>query len=63
MPYLLVAVMALTLGLALGWYLRRKERWCTACGGRLACRGCAAGHSNGVTQRSHGTGVAACDPS
>lgn len=41
MPYLIViGVAALILGVAAGWYLRKKERWCPLCGGSLVCPGC-----------------------
>jgi len=36
----LIAVLGVFGGTALGWYLRRKERWCPGCGGHLACEDC-----------------------
>jgi len=36
----LVAVAALVLGVALGWYLRRINVWCPHCGDALTCPGC-----------------------
>lgn len=42
MPYLIASVVAvLVVGIALGWFLRKKERWCSACGGDLVCLACA----------------------
>ena len=35
-----VAIGALIWGTAIGWYLRKKERWCGGCGGHLTCVSC-----------------------
>jgi hypothetical protein len=41
MLYSVVACVAtLAGGLSLGWYLRKKERWCPECGGVLTCPEC-----------------------
>jgi len=40
-----VAIGALIWGTAIGWYLRKKERWCGGCGGHLTCVSCPAGLS------------------
>jgi len=39
----LVGLLSLLGGVALGWYLRRSNDWCPACGEQLACEGCGAG--------------------
>lgn len=36
----LLAVLNLLIGIALGWYLRRANSWCRQCGDRLTCQGC-----------------------
>jgi hypothetical protein len=38
-----VGLLSLLGGVALGWYLRRSNDWCPACGEQLACEGCGAG--------------------
>jgi hypothetical protein len=38
-----VGLLSLLAGVALGWYLRRTNDWCPACGDQLACDGCGAG--------------------
>ena len=38
-----VGLLSLLAGVALGWYLRRTNDWCPACGEQLACEGCGAG--------------------
>jgi hypothetical protein len=38
-----VGLLSLLGGVALGWYLRRTNDWCPACGEQLACEGCGAG--------------------
>ncbi len=38
-----VGLLSLLAGVALGWYLRRTNDWCPACGDQLACEGCGAG--------------------
>jgi hypothetical protein len=37
---ILVAFVALVLGIGLGWYLRRINVWCPHCGDALTCPGC-----------------------
>lgn len=39
----IVGLLSLLAGVALGWYLRRSNDWCPACGEQLACEGCGAG--------------------
>jgi hypothetical protein len=39
----LVGLLSLLSGVALGWYLRRSNDWCPACGSQLACEGCGTG--------------------
>ena len=39
---LVVALMALLAGVALGWYLHRANRWCQQCGDVLTCGACRA---------------------
>ena len=34
------ALLSLLAGVALGWYLRRTNDWCTHCGDQLSCAGC-----------------------
>ena len=36
----LLAVLNLLIGVALGWYLRRANSWCPQCGDRLTCSSC-----------------------
>ena len=36
----LIGVASLLAGVALGWYLRRTNDWCSHCGDHLACEGC-----------------------
>jgi hypothetical protein len=36
----LVGLFSLLAGVALGWYLRRANDWCSNCGDQLACDGC-----------------------
>jgi hypothetical protein len=36
----LVGVLCLVAGVALGWYLRRTNDWCSHCGDHLACESC-----------------------
>ena len=38
-----VGLLSLLAGVALGWYLRRSNDWCPACGAQLACDGCGSG--------------------
>ena len=33
-------LLSLLAGVALGWYLRRTNDWCTHCGNQLSCEGC-----------------------
>jgi hypothetical protein len=42
MPLMIVAATAAALmfGLAAGWFLRKRNRWCPSCGGILVCRQC-----------------------
>jgi hypothetical protein len=39
----LVGLLSLLAGVALGWYLRRSNDWCSACGNQLACEECGTG--------------------
>jgi hypothetical protein len=39
----LVGLLSLLAGVALGWYLRRSNDWCPACGDQLSCEGCGSG--------------------
>ena len=36
----LIGVASLLMGVALGWYLRRTNDWCSHCGDHLTCEGC-----------------------
>ena len=36
----LVGLLSLLAGVALGWYLRRTNDWCSHFGDHLACEGC-----------------------
>ena len=36
----LVGLASLLAGVALGWYLRRRNDWCPHCGDQLMCEGC-----------------------
>jgi hypothetical protein len=36
----LVGVVGLLAGVALGWWLRRTNDWCTHCGDQLTCEAC-----------------------
>ena len=36
----LVGLLSLLGGVALGWYLRRTNEWCPACGEEMACGEC-----------------------
>ena len=38
----LIGLASLLAGVALGWYLRRTNDWCTNCGDQLTCDGCGA---------------------
>ncbi len=38
-----VGLLSLLGGVALGWYLRRTNDWCSSCGSQLACGGCGTG--------------------
>jgi hypothetical protein len=38
-----VGLLSLLAGVALGWYLRRTNDWCPACGEQLACGACGSG--------------------
>jgi hypothetical protein len=38
----IVGLLSLLGGVALGWYLRRNNEWCPACGEQMACEGCGA---------------------
>ena len=38
-----VGLLSLLAGVALGWYLRRSNDWCSACGAKLSCEGCGGG--------------------
>ncbi len=42
---ILLPVLALVAGVALGWYLRRANSWCPQCGDRLTCQSCGSGAS------------------
>jgi len=45
------------LGVVVGWYLRKKERWCGSCSGRLTCALCQpAAHVVAATGRVPGAG-------
>jgi hypothetical protein len=35
-----VGLLSLLAGIALGWYLRRSNAWCPHCGEQLVCTGC-----------------------
>jgi hypothetical protein len=35
-----VGLLCLLAGVALGWYLRRTNDWCSHCGDHLACESC-----------------------
>jgi hypothetical protein len=37
---IVLGVVNLLIGVALGWYLRRANSWCPHCGDRLECSGC-----------------------
>ena len=39
----IVCLLILLSGVALGWYLRRANHWCSACGEQLGCEGCRSG--------------------
>ncbi|GIM95112.1 hypothetical protein [Paractinoplanes toevensis] len=39
----IVGLLSLLGGVALGWYLRRTNDWCSSCGDQLACEGCGSG--------------------
>jgi hypothetical protein len=39
----IVGLLSLLGGVALGWYLRRTNDWCPACGEQLTCQSCGAG--------------------
>ncbi|MFG1605965.1 hypothetical protein [Actinoplanes sp. NPDC049265] len=36
----LIGAACLLAGIAVGWYLRRTNDWCTHCGDQLSCEGC-----------------------
>ncbi|MEV6636862.1 hypothetical protein AB0M54_39620 [Actinoplanes sp. NPDC051470] len=36
----IIGLASLLAGVALGWYLRRTNDWCTHCGDQLSCAGC-----------------------
>ena len=36
----LIGLLSLLGGVALGWYLRRTNDWCSHCGDQLACEAC-----------------------
>ena len=36
----IVGLVGLLAGVALGWYLRRSNDWCAHCGDQLTCEGC-----------------------
>ncbi|MGX6604606.1 hypothetical protein ACWKSP_21105 [Micromonosporaceae bacterium Da 78-11] len=38
-----VGLLSLLAGVALGWYLRRTNDWCPACGEQLGCGSCGTG--------------------
>jgi hypothetical protein len=51
-----VGLLSLLGGVALGWYLRRTNDWCSTCGEQLACDGCgtrAAWPKRSMTSSSH----------
>ena len=35
-----IGLVSLLAGVALGWYLRRTNDWCSHCGDQLSCEGC-----------------------
>jgi hypothetical protein len=35
-----IGLVSLLAGVALGWYLRRTNDWCSHCGDQLSCAGC-----------------------
>jgi hypothetical protein len=35
-----IGLASLLAGVALGWYLRRTNDWCSHCGEQLSCEGC-----------------------
>ena len=37
---ILLGLVNLLAGVALGWYLRRANAWCPQCGDRMTCAGC-----------------------
>jgi len=39
----IVGLLSLLGGVALGWYLRRTNDWCPACGEQLTCNACGSG--------------------
>ena len=41
----IVGLLGLLAGVALGWYLRRTNDWCPACGEQLTCGSCATDRS------------------
>jgi hypothetical protein len=42
---IVLPILALVVGVALGWYLRRATSWCPQCGDRLTCQSCGSGAS------------------
>jgi hypothetical protein len=48
----LVGLASLLAGVALGWYLRRTNDWCTHCGDQLSCDTCG---SKAAWPRAHET--------
>jgi hypothetical protein len=49
----IVGLVGLLAGVALGWYLRRSNDWCAHCGDQLTCEGCgyrAAWPRTGITE-------------